>query len=150
MKKNRHATIIKMVESEVISTQEDLMKRLRAEGFDVTQATVSRDIKNLGLIKTTDSEGVYRYSIVKGADSQMDSKYLSVFSTSIISAQCAGNIVALKCYAGMASAAAVALDGMNRKDVVATIAGDDTIFVLCEDNENAKSFRDYCMKIINK
>ena len=138
-----------MVDTEVISTQEELMNRLKDEGFDVTQATVSRDIKTLGLIKTTDSSGNYRYTVVKGADNSMENKFINVLSNSVTDVLQSGNIVALKCYSGMASAAAAALDSMKNNNVLASIAGDDTIFVLCKDNDAAEEYSVFCKKYLS-
>lgn len=143
MKKNRHEAIIKMIENEIISTQEELMNRLRAEGYDVTQATVSRDIKNLGLVKSPIKNGLYKYSIVKDDSTQLNNNYFSVFSHCVDEIKYAGNIVAVKCFAGMAPGAAAAIDKMNSPEVVATLAGDDTVFVLCKTDEAALIYSDY-------
>ena len=148
MKKNRRETILRMIENETISTQDEIIKRLRSEGFDVTQATVSRDIKNLGLVKATDSHGVYRYIAVKNDGSAPDNKFISVFSSSVLEIIPAGNIVAVKCVSGMASAAAAVLDSMESEHVVASLAGDDTIFVLCKDEEAAVAFSVFTKKFI--
>ena len=149
MKKSRHETIVRMVENEVIRTQEDILIRLREEGFDVTQATVSRDIKTLGLVKSIDADGNYKYSVVNPAESRTDNNLISVFSNSVINVASSGNIVALICHSGMASAAAAVLDSIKNEHVIASIAGDDTIFVLCNDENAAKLFLQFCQKFIN-
>lgn len=148
MKKSRHEAIVKMIENETISTQEDLMIRLKQAGYDVTQATVSRDIKTLGLVKTPVSNGVYKYSLVSETDRLKD-KYFPVFSHSVSELDSAGNIVAVKCFSGMAPAAAAAIDKMKSTEVVATLAGDDTVFVLCRTPDAAQNYKDYLGQFVN-
>lgn len=149
MKKIRHAAIIRMIENEVISTQEDLMKRLREEGFEVTQATVSRDIKTLGLVKTPVDDGKYKYSLVKDENNQLNNKYFPILAHSIANIDYAGNIVAVKCYSGMAPAAAAAIDKMQSQEVVATLAGDDTVFVLCRNEAAALEYSEILTHTLN-
>ena len=138
MKKNRHALIIKLIEQNNIATQEELLAKLLDSGIDVTQAPVSRDIKELRLIKRPATNGSYKYCRAESepADEQ-NSKYYAIFSQSVIYSDCAQNICVVKCRNGTAQAACAALDYLNIDGVVGTIAGDDTIFVLCRDELSA-------------
>lgn len=137
MKTKRHSKILDLISEHDINTQEELLVHLKNAGFDVTQATVSRDIKELRLVKTMVSDGKYRYT-TSAADSNADigAKY-AVFNQSTKSVDCAGNMVVVKCFTGMANAACAVLDAMNHEGVVGTLAGDDTIFVLMRDEKSA-------------
>ena len=137
MKTKRHSKILELISERDINTQEDLLAYLKDAGFDVTQATVSRDIKELRLVKTMVSDGKYRYaSSVSDSNADIGTKY-AVFSQSTKSVDCAGNMVVVKCFNGMANAACAVLDAMNHEGVVGTLAGDDTIFVLMRDEKSA-------------
>ena len=138
MKRKRHALILKLIAENPISTQEELLEYLCNHDFDVTQATVSRDIKELRLIKITDENGRYRYSLPKEKSSDMSSKFLMLFSSAVTGVDFAMNIVCLNCHSGMAQGACSALDSMSYNEIVGTVAGDDTIFVLCRTEENAR------------
>lgn len=137
MKKNRHETILSLIENVDIGTQEELMIKLNEMGYKVTQATVSRDIKELKLVKSPIAGGLYKYSAVKNETEDFSFKYKSILSHSVTSVDSAGNMVAVKCYSGMAAAAAAALDNLMSEKVVGTLAGDDTVFVLCKDEASA-------------
>ncbi len=139
MKRKRHSLILKLISENPIATQEELLEYLCTHDFDVTQATVSRDIKELRLIKITDENGRYRYSLPKDKPADMSSKFLMLFSSAVTSVDYAMNIVCLNCHAGMAQGACSALDSMSYSEIVGTVAGDDTIFVLCRTEENAKN-----------
>lgn len=137
MKTKRHSKILELISERDINTQEELLAYLKDAGFDVTQATVSRDIKELRLVKTMVSDGKYRYaSSVSDSNADIGTKY-AVFSQSTKSVDCAGNMVVVKCFNGMANAACAVLDAMNHEGVVGTLAGDDTIFVLMRDEKSA-------------
>lgn len=137
MKTKRHSKILELISERDINTQEELLAYLKDVGFDVTQATVSRDIKELRLVKTMVSDGKYRYaSSVSDSNADIGTKY-AVFSQSTKSVDCAGNMVVVKCFNGMANAACAVLDAMNHEGVVGTLAGDDTIFVLMRDEKSA-------------
>ena len=131
MKPKRHAKILELITQYEVNTQEDLLHLLKSVGFDVTQATVSRDIKELRLIKTLSDSGKYKYSVsLKEEPTNFAVKFHSIFHNSVSHIDYAENFVVLKCYVGMAQAACAALDAMKWDGVVGTIAGDDTIFVL--------------------
>ena len=101
MKTRRHSKILELIQQHNIDTQEELLKLLRAEGYDVTQATVSRDIKELRLVKTLANDGKYKYSTGKSESSDISLKFFSLFADSVLSVEFAGNMVALKCMTGI-------------------------------------------------
>ena len=150
MKKNRHDTILSLIEKVNIGTQEELMVKLNEMGYKVTQATVSRDIKALKLVKTPFEAGQYRYSVSTGEGEDNSGKFYSILSHSVTDVNFAGNMVAVKCFSGMAQAACAAIDSLMLDKIIGTLAGDDTIFVLCKDEENAAEFRDYVKKILEQ
>lgn len=128
MKTLRQTKILELIRNNSIETQSDLLNMLRKEGFNVTQATVSRDIKEMRLIKVLDSSGTYKYAYdTVGNNEEMSNSYL--FATAVISIEYAHNLVVIKTGAGMAQAVCAALDSIHRPGVIGSIAGDDTIFV---------------------
>ena len=140
MKKRRHEKILQIISNNTVDTQEELLRLLRDEGFDVTQATVSRDIKELRLVKTQTGNGKYRYTAPKDGSRDMSSRFFSLFSENTISVQSACNIVVIKSLTGMAQAVCAALDSLHWEGIVGTLAGDDTIFVVTQDEECARRF----------
>lgn len=137
MKTRRHAKILELIQERPIDTQEELLKWLRTEKFDVTQATISRDIKELRLVKSMSSDGRYRYTTGKNEEgNDVSSKFHHLFTTSAKSVDYAGNTVVIKCMAGMAQAVCASMDSMTWENMVGTISGDDTIFILMR-NENS-------------
>ncbi len=148
MKQRRHAKILELIGKYNIDTQEGLLDHLRQEGFDVTQATVSRDIKELRLVKTLSPDGRYRYSFEKQNGKDAPSKFYSIFSDSAVSVAYAQNIVVVKCMTGMANAVCAALDAAGWKNIVGTVSGDDTIFVLLHDEMSAAEFAGELKKLI--
>ena len=148
MKKNRHEAILSLIAQQDIGTQEELMQKLNELGYKVTQATVSRDIKYLKLIKTPVASGQYKYSYVNNEAEDFSGKYYSILSHSVTSVDYAGNIAVVKCYAGMANAACAAMDNLEIDNVVGTLAGDDTIFVLCRDEQSAGIFKENNEKVV--
>ncbi len=149
MKRKRHALILEIIEKYNITTQDELLEKLSENGFDVTQATISRDIKELRLVKTMNASGQYCYSLNKSTTTDHSAKFHAIFKESVISINYAGNICSIKCYSGMAPAACAGIDAMHWDGVVGTLAGDDTIFVLCTDNEKAAALKKSINKLIN-
>ena len=147
MKKERHIKILSLIEKNAIDTQEELMNKLRESGFEVTQATVSRDIKELRLVKILSEGGGYKYAAPDKEESAMENKYRAILRQSVRDVDSAGNIVVVKCYNGMANAACAAVDSIHTAGIVGTLAGDDTIFVLLKTEEAAlqfaKEFKNY-------
>ena len=133
MKKTRHELILNYIKNNNVSRQEDIIKMLLDNGYKVTQATISRDIKELKIIKEHYGKNDIRYAVSEKIDNE--DNYKMIFTRSAISANAAMNIIVVKCYSGTANAACIALDSMNLPGLVGTIAGDDTIFVACKDIE---------------
>lgn len=133
MKYSRHAKILELIENNEIETQEDLANSLRQSGFNVTQATVSRDIKELRLIKVLTREGKYKYATIKQQESVVTDRFMKLFKDSVLSIDHAGNMIIIKTLIGAANAAAAAIDAVDLKEVAGTIAGDDTIFLVIRD-----------------
>lgn len=151
MKLKRQDIIEEIIKSNAICTQEALQEKLKEQGFDVTQATVSRDIKKLGLIKVLFDDGKYRYAMSNHAsDVKKTGKFHSVFLEAVISVDYAQNIVAVKCHVGMGNAACAALDIMSLGEVVGTLAGDDTVFILLKTIDEAKAFVDKLHNILGR
>jgi transcriptional regulator of arginine metabolism len=143
MKAKRHDMISKLIASENIETQEELAGKLRDHGFSVTQATVSRDIKELRLIKVLTPEGRYRYATVEKAEADLQERFIRMFSNCVLSVTSAGNLIVIKTIAGSAPAAAEAVDTLKWPDILGSIAGDNTIFIAVRD---AKSVGDIIKK----
>lgn len=141
MKKNRQALIAKIISENKISTQEELLDRLVQLGVNATQATVSRDIKEMQIVKRTDALGDYRYSLPARDREQSRSKYMSILTGAAIGTDLAMNIVVIKCHVGTAQGACAAIDSLALENVAGTLAGDDTIFVLCYSVEAAAEVR---------
>ena len=138
MKSDRQESILKIINSKNVETQEELTNMLRDEGFDVTQATVSRDIKQMKLIKILEAGGKYKYEAMsEGNAGTVENTFLSVFKQSYVSSDYAGNIIVIKTLPGMAPAAASVVDRMNVIEIVGTIAGDDTIMMVCRGEKTA-------------
>ncbi len=131
MKYSRHAKILEIIEKNVIETQDEIAEKLKKLGFDVTQATVSRDIKELRLIKVMTEGGSYKYAPFTQSDNAVSNKLLTIFSESYASSDYANNIVVVKTLPGMAQACASAIDSLKWPEIVGTIAGDDTIMIIC-------------------
>ena len=141
MKSKRHSEIIEIVKNQNIGTQEELTEILRNKGFSVTQATVSRDIKELNLNKILSKDGKSRYTVFDAANNPYrDSN--GILSRSIVSIDYAQNILVIKTLSGMAMAAAALLDEINFEEIVGTIAGDDTIFCVVKDQNQLKKLMD--------
>jgi transcriptional regulator of arginine metabolism len=149
MKFQRQLKILELIEKNPIETQDELSERLKSSGFDVTQATVSRDIKELRLVKILTESGRYRYAAsTKETLSNISSKFRIIFKESVISVVCANNIVVIKTLAGMAHAAASAVDTMSWSDVIGSLAGDDTIFIIVRDEEGAVNLTEELNKML--
>lgn len=142
MKKNRHAKIIEMIQKYDVGTQEELANYLREAGLAVTQATVSRDIKELKLSKIPLRNGRQKYIILKQEDSHLGDKYIRVLRDGFSSMDMAQNILVVKTVPGMAMAVAAALDAMKFPEIVGCIAGDDTIFVAVRSVEETQALMD--------
>lgn len=148
MKSRRHAKILDIIAEYPIETQDELLARLKDEGYKATQATISRDIKDLRLVKTLGSDGKYRYVSAAKNSTDIRSNFSSLFASSVNSIDFAQNIVVIKTLSGMAQAVCAALDSNDYKAVVGTIAGDDTIFIACRSSQLAVNLTEELKKLI--
>lgn len=142
----RQGKIKEIIENEVIDTQDELVRRLNEEGFDVTQATASRDIRELQLTKAPSGLGGFRYRMPESGGIVNDKKYVRILKEAVVSMEPAENIVVIKTVSGMAMAAAAALDSLKIPKLVGCIAGDDTIICVIKSVAEVKKF---VMKVEN-
>lgn len=141
MKNDRQMKILEIIAEESIETQEQLLDRLQSKGINSTQATISRDIKQLHLIKEPVGQGVYKYA-VSGNRTKLNfaEKLRTIFRESVTGIESAQNIVVIKTMPGLASAACAALDDMEINFMLGSLAGDDTAFIVMKDAETAVNF----------
>ena len=141
MKNDRQNQLLQIISEECIETQEQLLAHLQARGIKCTQATISRDIKEMHLIKEPAGQGKYRYAVsVHRTKLNFADKLRTIFHESIVSIDVAQNLVVIKTMPGLASAAASALDGMEITSKVGTLAGDDTVLMIMRDTVSAEEF----------
>ncbi len=150
MKKVRHLKIVELIEKYDIETQEELAARLKEAGFPVTQATVSRDIRELKLSKVTAAGGHQKYAVLSRDDSHMGDKYIRVLRDGFSSMDNAQNILVIKTVSGMAMAVAAAVDAMKFPEVVGCIAGDDTIMLAVRTVEDTRQLMAKIHRMIEK
>ncbi len=151
MKNKRQDVLLKLIRDNIIATQEDLMNSLIAEGFTVTQSTISRDIKELRIVKALDASGNYRYISAFDNNERVNEKtdkFVDIFSNSVISIQYAMNDVVIKCYSGMASSACVAVDSLYNDMIIGSLAGDDTIFIITDSEATAAELTEKLTKLL--
>ncbi|SFP84044.1 transcriptional regulator, ArgR family [Butyrivibrio proteoclasticus] len=137
MKRNRHDKIIEIIASNVVETQEQLAALLKEAGYDVTQATVSRDIRQMKLAKQATEDGKYKYVYTTADSDAMQDKYVSVLRAGYVSMDVAQNLLVIKTVSGMAMALAAAIDALDFPQIVGCIAGDDTIMIAIKTSEEA-------------
>jgi transcriptional regulator of arginine metabolism len=148
MKRERHEVVVELINKYDIETQEELAAYLRKEGFDVTQATVSRDIRQLNLSKVAAGNGRQKYVILKNEDTKLNDKYIRVLRDGFVSMNMAQNILVIKTVQGMAMAVAAALDAMRFPEIVGCIAGDDTIFAAIKSVDDTRTVIESLEEII--
>lgn len=149
MKTKRQEKILEIIAARPIETQEQLLQALKEAGMHVTQATISRDIKELHLVKEQTGRGSYHYAVsVHKSTFNNSGKLRTIFRESVSSFDCAQNIVVLKTLPGLASAACAALDNMNINVLVGSLAGDDTVLLIMRDNESAVLFCEDIKKMV--
>lgn len=148
MKINRHAKIVELINQHHIETQEELAEYLNREGFKVTQATVSRDIRDLKLTKVPTDEGRQKYAVHQTAETQMSEKYIRVLKDGYVSMDMAQNILVIKTVSGMAMAVCAAIDAMKWNEVIGSIAGDDTIMCAIRSVDDTIKVMDKISKIV--
>ena len=150
MKSQRQAKIIEIISTRNVETQEQLLAALQKEGFRGTQATISRDIKELRIVKELTNLGTYRYTTTSNEVSNSFSNRLNtIFRECVIGVDYAQNIIVIRTLPGLASAAGSAIDAMNMSLVVGTLAGDDTVMVVMRDNNAAAAFCGEIKNLIN-
>ena len=149
MKVNRHAKIVELVNKHNIETQEELADRLRAEGFQITQATVSRDIRDLKLTKVPTDDGRQKYVVLKATENALRDKYIRIMKDGFVSMDMAMNILVIKTVSGMAMAVAAAIDEMHWHEVVGCIAGDDTIMCAIRTTEETEVVMEKIRRIVS-
>lgn len=137
MRISRQNKILELIENNEIETQDKLASMLRDYGYEVTQATISRDIKELQLIKTLSSSGKYKYAVSKSDDGPIPARLIDIYRSTVRLINKSGNIVLLKCLSGCANAAGEALDSMELKHVIGSVAGDNTLLLVTDDPANS-------------
>jgi len=146
MKNARQAAILSIIEQNDVETQEELAGKLREMGIVVTQATVSRDIKDLRLLKVLSASGGYKYATADKAEHGLSERFVRMFKDSVLSISSAGNIIVIKTLSGSANVAAEAIDSMRLPEILGTMAGDNTILAIVRNEAEAaktvKSFQD--------
>ncbi len=149
MKSERQARILELIAKFEIETQDDMMNRLREEGFAVTQATVSRDLRELQLTKSLTARGTYRYSVNSAKNSMRNkSKLSSAIADSITHVVYSMNNVVIKTYPGMAQAVASGIDAMNMQDILGSVAGDDTIIIITKNTESSAQIHERILEMM--
>ncbi len=149
MKVSRHAKILELIEKYDIETQDELAEKLRQEGFDVTQATVSRDIREMRLTKISVEKGKQKYTAMASSDNEISDRLIRVFKEAVVNMDYAGNMVVIKTLEGMGMAVGVALDNMQNSEILGTIAGDDTVFCVIRGNHQAAELIERLYRIIH-
>ena len=135
MKSARHNLILEIIELKDIETQEELAEELKNHGVKVTQATVSRDIKELRLLKVLSEHGGYKYATVERAEKGMNDRFIRILAESVVSIECVSHMMVIKTLSASAAAAAEAIDSMKWSEVLGTIAGDNTILIIGRSQE---------------
>lgn len=148
MKLERHAKIIELIQKYDIETQEELADKLNLEGCNVTQATVSRDIRELKLTKVAKDDGHQKYVVLNSKEGVMGEKFIRILREAYVSVDMAQNILVVKTVSGMAMAVAAAIDSMNYTEIVGCIAGDDTIMCAVRTVEDTKNLMEKILKIV--
>ncbi|MBQ7383714.1 MAG: arginine repressor [Clostridia bacterium] len=138
MKNERQEKILELISKHEIETQDDMISKLRADGFNVTQATISRDMRELKLTKVLTARGTYKYTVNHSRNHSNNVKFNNAVVDSIISVDFAGNCIVLKTYPGLAQAVASGVDSLNISNILGCVGGDDTIIVVVRDAEAAK------------
>lgn len=149
MKIARHAKILEIISDKDIETQEELAEELKNIGIDVTQATVSRDIKELKLIKVLSKDGRYKYAAISPTENILSDRLVSIFTQTVLTVDYVGNTIVVRTISGSAPAAAEAIDTLNWDGIVGTLAGDNTIFLIARSEEKAEELVNKLKKLMN-
>jgi transcriptional regulator of arginine metabolism len=137
LKSARHAKILEIIAHKEIETQEELCEELNKQNYKVAQATISRDIKDLQLFKVAGVQKKYRYAHIRESAGEISPKMKSLFADCVVSIRCAQNIVVVKTLPGNGNSAGSVIDKLNFVEIVGSVAGDDTVFAVCENAESA-------------
>lgn len=149
MKISRQTKILEIIENNAVETQEDLAEKLRLEGYNVTQATISRDIRELKLTKLATENGRQKYASISKTDTEVSDRLIRVFRDAVIKVDFAQNMIVIKTLNGMGMAVGVAVDNMENSDILGSIAGDDTVFCVARTHNQALDFIQKVTRIIN-
>ncbi|MGE4213340.1 MAG: arginine repressor [Anaerotignaceae bacterium] len=149
MKIARQAKILEIIENNAVETQEDLAEMLRIEGLNVTQATISRDIRELKLTKLATENGRQKYASISKTDTEVSERLIRVFRDAVLKVDFAQNMIVIKTLNGMGMAVGVAVDNMENSDILGSIAGDDTVFCVARTHNQALDFIQKLTRIIN-
>ncbi len=149
MKRNRQEAILRVISQYEVETQQELAQRLKEEGFEVTQATVSRDIRDMKLSKMPTGEGHQKYVRFHNDEKHLSGKYVNVLKEGFVSIDMAQNILVVKTVSGMAMAVAAPIDAMKYPEIVGTIAGDDTIMMAVRTVEDTKSLMNQILQLVH-
>lgn len=144
----RQSKILELISMKEIETQEELVSELRAQNFDITQATISRDIKELGLIKVMSESKKYKYAYIDSSEQQVSNKLTSIFKESIISIKPVNNLVIIKTLKGISSAISGFIDKLQLKSVLGSVYGDETVMIICLDEIEADIVYDKLTQMI--
>ena len=150
MKSARHNLILEIIENKDIETQEELAEELKMHGVKVTQATVSRDIKELRLLKVLSEHGGYKYATVERAEKGMNDRFIRILTESIINIECVNNLMVIKTLSASASAAGEAIDSMKWNEVLGTIAGDNTLLIIGRSDEAIQALENRFNNLIKR
>ncbi len=139
MKTVRQVAILDIIGKKDIETQEELAEELKKQGIVVTQATVSRDIKELRLLKVLSTNGAYKYATADKAEHGLSDRFIRMFAESVLSMAHSGNMIVIKTLSGSANVAAEAVDNLHWQEILGTLAGDNTIFVVIRNHEEVET-----------
>ena len=148
MRYSRQNKILELIKNNEIETQDKLAALLREEGFEVTQATISRDIKELQLIKVLSSGGKYKYAVSKRQDAPISDRFVKIFRETIISCKSSHNLILIKTLSGCGRAAGEAVDNIGLEHIVGTVAGDNTMLVVVDEEENVNDIMELFDKML--
>jgi len=150
MKSARHNLILEIIEGKDIETQEELAEELKSRGVKVTQATVSRDIKELRLLKVLSEHGGYKYATVERAEKGMNDRFIRILTESIVNIDCVNNLIVINTLSASANAACEAIDSMKWSEVMGTIAGDNTLLIITRSNEAVETLMGRFNSLLNR
>ena len=149
MRYARQKKILELIAVHEVETQENLLALLKSNDFDVTQATVSRDIRELQLVKVLASSGKYKYALPNSYNGSISDRFIKIFKETILSVKSSGNIVLVKTLSGCGPAAGEAIDSLNRDFTIGSVAGDNTVMLITDDPSNTQKVVDRFQELLN-